>query len=253
MDQVSASGVPAVNRFLRFRSIAAVAPLLAACELPLGACDDMLRPNLVVEVQDAATGAALPPGATGTAVHSGGEVTELASFGDAPVLHGQWSQERSGRYTVTVRKPGYLDAVQETRVSMDACHVRTRRLVARLQRDTRQVSVEPSALRLDPRETGFTQSAEVRVTGRTVEITGMALAPCTSLQTVAFRLDLPTEARWHIQLEPDSWAPLGSCAGPAHMQPFTATFVLQPGVNRLLVTGAAGLPVVLFEGTVYGS
>lgn len=240
-------------RFARVVLILAATTLATACELPLGACDDMLRPNLSVEVRDAATGAPLGLGATGLAVHQGGDFTELTSGWDSLRLHGNWSREQPGRYSVMVRKPGYAPGTHQSRVSSDACHVRTQRVDVRLQRDPRQVAVAPSELRLQPHVIAHIPAAEVRVVGQTLEISGMAMAPCSSLQAVAYRSAAAGGPQWHIQFEPEVWAALGTCRETAVMQPFVARYELVPGANQVLVTTAAGFPTVLFERVVQGT
>jgi hypothetical protein len=242
-----------VIRSARSFALLSLVPLLAACELPFGACTSELRPNLVVEVPDAVTGASLAAGATGSAVHEDGDVTELAFMWDTVALHGSWSRERKGRYTVRVRKPGYEEVVREARVSSDACHVRTARVDVRLRRDARQVLVAPADLRLDAHVQGWRPSAAVRVDGRTLEVTGMALAPCSDLRAVAYRSDYPTMTTWHIQIEPEVWSVLGGCREQAIMQPFTATFTLAPGANWVRVTTGLGFPTLHFEGALQGS
>src|SRR5262245_47159283 len=89
-------------------------------------CTLEMRPNLVLEVRDAITGAPAARGAIGSANHANsGITTELYGFADSLQLQGQWAREQAGTYTVSVQKPGFQIAQQVVTVTEDECHVQT--------------------------------------------------------------------------------------------------------------------------------
>jgi hypothetical protein len=93
---------------------------------PLRVCTLELRSTLVVNVTDARTGAAAAGGAT--------VIVRNAAFYDsvfvttpfpAPTTayFGMEDRVKGGRYTVQVRKPGYIDWIKtDVDVPSDACH-----------------------------------------------------------------------------------------------------------------------------------
>ena len=116
--------------------------VLAACCLAVAGCVQILgnsddpyctaefRYGIVVEARDAATNAPLT-GARG-AVREGAYVDSLSGLAQVGVGHA--AGERAGVYSVEVERAGFATwRVGDVVVSADRCHVRTVRLVARLQ------------------------------------------------------------------------------------------------------------------------
>ena len=101
-------------------------------------CPSDFRYALAVTVQDSATGAYAASGAR-LVVREGVYADSTEYPPGRPELNREPLQaagERAGTYEVAVRKAGYMDWVQHG-VAVDAneCHVETRRLTARLQRE----------------------------------------------------------------------------------------------------------------------
>ena len=222
-----------------------IAGVLGGCDVIGIACTDELRPNVVVEVRDAATGDPAARGATGLAEHTGsGVVTELFGGFHDLILHGAWSAERAGRYRIVLRKPGYRADPVTVNVDEGACHVETRRVTVELHRDTAAIPVPPVDFERGQHVGGYPASVGVRVFGDTLVLAGRAAARCTHLELFAFRRD----RSWHIQLQPAQW--LSTCSTPGPYQQFQARFQLIPGAHQLLITDAGGPPTVLFSGSV---
>jgi hypothetical protein len=93
-------------------------------------------PAIVVEVIDAETGAPAAQGVDGRVFdgsYSDSLQPQRSALGVVLSLSG--AGERPGTYVIRLRRPGYQDwTMTHVRVTEDACHVRTRLLVARLQR-----------------------------------------------------------------------------------------------------------------------
>lgn len=108
---------------------------LSACD-DIGACTASVEPGLIITVQDSIDGSPQADGAAGVAV-DGAFVDSLrpGSYDMNFVLLGfRAADERPGRYTVRVEKPGYLVWEQAgVRVTGGECHVNTVELTARLQ------------------------------------------------------------------------------------------------------------------------
>jgi hypothetical protein len=223
--------------------------LFAACAVSgcgdlIGVCTAELRPNLIVEVRDAVTGEPAARGATGTAEHTGSRIyTDLLSADDLQ-LYGNWSEEREGRYSVFIRKPGYRHEDAQVTVDGDRCHVKTARIAIRLSRDSAAVEVPPLSFERGARVSGGPGSVGIRVFGDTLVVSGRAVALCGELGIASFR----TGAAWHIQLQPTDWT--FSCPNIPRLQQFEARFKLAPGPAPVLVTHAAGSPMTFFEGGV---
>lgn len=125
----------------RLRSVS-----LSVIVLGLGGCDLIDGPGVIctanfvfglsVAVQDSTTGA---PAASGAElIARDGAYADTAGFPPGrPDLDAQplvSAGERPGTYTVTVRKPGFVDWVRSgVVVTADECHVHTVELTARLR------------------------------------------------------------------------------------------------------------------------
>lgn len=97
-------------------------------------CTADVKPSIVVEVRDAATGAAAAAGALGYAEEGSFRAELSGADGGPDALELSGPFERAGTYRVTVQKEGYLAWAQEAvRVGRDECHVHTVRLRADLQ------------------------------------------------------------------------------------------------------------------------
>jgi hypothetical protein len=228
-------------------SVAAVwatTAVLQGCTDFLGiACTDELRPSIVVEVRDSATGAPAARGATGLTVHETGADTELAAF-DTLHLSGNWNRELPGDHSVRVRKPGFRTQVlPRVQVGEGGCHVETVRLPFRIARDPGAVPLQPVFLTQGPDLNATPASAGIQIYGDTVEVGGFVPALCRSLQIVAFRSGNET----HVQVQASD-PPLGSCAGSERQ--FKARYLIPPVRSFLLVTNGFGFPVTLFAGSV---
>ena len=98
-------------------------------------CTTELRPAIMVNVLDEATGAPASCGAQALITASGYSETvqNPAGPGCVSTLLLSGAVERAGIYTVAVSKPGYRDAVLgPVAVLADICHVQTVTLTARL-------------------------------------------------------------------------------------------------------------------------
>lgn len=125
-----------------FRSAFALTFLsLGGCHNPFAggyACPAVVSPAIVVEIRDAATGAAVANGARG-AVHDGTYVDSLTpyeSIGLDPsgLFSRRAADERPGTYSVEVNHPGYRTwTATGVRASAGTCGVQTRRISASLQ------------------------------------------------------------------------------------------------------------------------
>lgn len=114
---------------------------LAGCSSPLLpglVCTAELRSTITVEVVDAMTDAAIPVGATvivrGAAFYD--SVVVASALFTPRVAYVAWENNaKEGRYTVEVRKPGYMNWIDnDVRVPGDRCHSGPGPLVtARLQ------------------------------------------------------------------------------------------------------------------------
>lgn len=219
------------------------AAALSGCDLGL-VCTDELRPSVVVEVRDRATGMPAARGATGRSEHESGVLTEFYAIGgDGLTLWGDWHGELPGNHVILVRKPGFLTEVAHADVDADRCHVEPKTVQVTLVRDPRAVPESPVSFTEGPDSAGWRRaSAEVQVYGDTLEIKGYARTECTELQAVAFR----TGSALHVQVEP-SHTPLDSCV---NSRQFEAKFTLPTEPTRLLLTNGFFTPVVLFDGEV---
>lgn len=102
------------------------------CALGGENCTADYRYGLTVVVLDSVTGASATDSAVVTA-QDGMYIDTLALSFDSLAFVG--AGERSGRYAITVVKPGYRDWVRTgVRVGEDGCHVRGVSVEARLQR-----------------------------------------------------------------------------------------------------------------------
>lgn len=227
----------------------AILPVLAASIALAGcsggifglACTTEMRSNLFVEVRDA-DGRPAALGATGSAAHEGGGVTELASFGDSLRLNGQWTRERAGDYRIAVRKPGHATVTTDVRVEEDACHVETRTVRVDLARSPASVAVAPIDFVTGAHGGGMTASAGVQVVGDTLVIVGSAHASCSELEAVAYRAGDEV----HVQLQPAGW---DTSCGPV-IQQFRVRYPLPQGWTYLQVTNGYGMPAMLFDAPV---
>lgn len=119
-------------------AVAAVLPLtVAACEALTEAedCTADARAGIRVEVRDSISGQVATAGATLLVVS--GAYRDSLSYPETispDYDHFASAIERPGVYLVTVKKSGYADWRNAAWVRDGACHVRTVRLVARLQR-----------------------------------------------------------------------------------------------------------------------
>ena len=216
--------------------------LLTGCG-EFGVCETYMAFNLTVEVRDSATSAFIAWGSTGEARHSSGISTELTAS-DSSTLRGNWDRERPGRYTVTIRKPGYKTQTAQTTVEEEGCHVRTRNVQVSLAR----LAIDPEppvSLTLGPHASGSAASAGVRLRGDTLEVSGSASAICSQLRSVAYR----NGREMHIQLEPQVWSP-ASCTDQRRLQAFDVRYRLPAGTNYILVTNGQNVPTILFDGYV---
>lgn len=226
-------------------------PVLLIAVLAASGCGDLfgvnctteLRPNLLVQVNDSSTGAPAAIGATGWADRSGEPRTELLAA-DSQLMVGLWRRERAGRYVVGVRKPGFRTKSDTTDVTDDRCHVRTKTIRIAIARNTAAIAQSPVRQTLGARTHGSTGSAGIRVLGDTLEIVGSATVNCAQLSNiVAFR----SGEDWHIQLE---HGPALSPCPNGNLQSFELRYLLPAGRTELLVTNAAGGPVVMFQGSI---
>ena len=118
-------------------SVAAVLmPFAVACSQPEGpvVCTQNLVPGIVVTVTDSLSG--VMPASTLTAIALEGAYRDSVSYAApaASALTISLASERAGTYSVTVRKPGYLDWVKNgVTVTKDVCHVTTVALNAKLK------------------------------------------------------------------------------------------------------------------------
>jgi hypothetical protein len=122
-----------------------LSPLLALSLLTLTGCELITDPvctleavsGLHVTVEDSLTGA---PAASGAQlIAQDGAFADTVSFPpNRPELDAQAlesARERPGTYTLTVRKPGFIDWIRSgVVVTKGECHVRPVALTARLQR-----------------------------------------------------------------------------------------------------------------------
>lgn len=223
--------------------LSAATLLLTGCDLLAVTCTTELRPNLLVEVRDQATGRPAAFGATGEARHSSGVLTEFMSWDSLRLTAANWDRERAGRYSVVVRKPGFVEARSSVTVTEDQCHVRTGLARIELVRDATADAVSPIRLLQGNQVVGRPLTTAVRVIGDTLEISGAARAPCSVLRAVAFR----RIGQWHIQMEPESWTPLGSGCINEPLRPFEVRYLLTPGRTRVLLTAPTQTPVLVFD------
>jgi hypothetical protein len=199
-----------------------------------------------VEVRDA-LGRPAALGATGIAEHlASGTVTEFFAgiVLDSLRLHARWDQERAGRYTVTVMKPGFETEQASATVLKGKCGVRTQHVPVTLRRDSLAVQVTPLSFTRGGRVSGYEANADVRVAGDTLVIVGQAGAPCDDLDAIAFRHG----QFLHVQLQPTEL--YTTCSSLPPLQQFEARFRLVPGANELLITQGYGLFPRLFSGSV---
>lgn len=124
---------------LRPLVLLAAATVTTACDILAVTCSAELRPNLAVEVRDAASGAPAAAGASGWAV-SGSYSIELAPIDALRMRERGDNREHAGPYVVRIEKPGYRDwTAADVHVEEDECHVRTRTLEARLVPEAAQL------------------------------------------------------------------------------------------------------------------
>lgn len=91
------------------------------------ACTSIMVPALMVDVVDSTTNA---PAGSGARI-----IATDGAYADTTTGGGALAGERPGLYTVTVEQEGYRTWSRSgIRVTRDECHVRTERIVARLQR-----------------------------------------------------------------------------------------------------------------------
>lgn len=221
------------------------AAALSSCDFAL-VCTDELRPSVIVEVTDRATGMPAASGATGLSRHESGVLIEFYADSDLR-LWGDWPSELPGNHTILVRKPGFLTDTVFADVDADRCHVEPRTVQVEIARDPRAVPESPVFFIEGPDSAGWRRaSAEVRVYGDTLEIKGYAGTDCTELRTglrvVAFR----SGSGLHVQVEP-SGTPLDSCT---RSRQFEARFALPSEPTHLLVTNGFFVPAMLFDGEV---
>jgi hypothetical protein len=101
---------------------------LAGCENPLGGrtCTLELRSTIVVEVTDARTGAPAPVGSTvivrGSTFYDSVLVTKPEWVSASAAYFGTEDRIPGGRYSVEVRKPGYVNWLTKVEVKSDECH-----------------------------------------------------------------------------------------------------------------------------------
>lgn len=205
-------------------------------------CTAELRPTLILEVRERATGMPAARWATGLSEHESGVLTEFFAYSELR-LSGNWARELPGDHTIVVRKPGFLTEVAEVDVDADRCHVETEIVRVELARDPRAVPVSPVSFVEGPDTADWRPaSVAVRVHGDTLEVRGYAGTDCTELQVVAFR----SGSGLHVQVEPSA-TQLDSCRGSRW---FEARFILPSEATHLLVTNAFLPPAELFSGVV---
>jgi hypothetical protein len=209
------------------------------------ACTSELRANLIVEVRDSVTGAPSAWGATGTALHEDGRVTELSAF-DTLRLGGSWAREQAGDYLVSVRKPGYTPVEIAASVNADACHVKTGHVPVTIALNSGYSFESAVVLSLGEHVQGWNASAGIHTRADTLVISGRAFAPCSQLSAVASR----SGRELHVQLEPQHWPDM-PCNDQKPLQQFLVAYQLPLGATDLFVTNAMGEPTVLFAGTVW--
>jgi hypothetical protein len=113
---------------LRLFAVAVLAGCGSSTVDPIRVCTDELRSTIIVNVTDAKTGASAAVGST--------VIVRNATFYDSLQVTTQimppstayiaWEDRaKGGRYTVQVRKPGYLDWIKtDVDVPSDECHSR---------------------------------------------------------------------------------------------------------------------------------
>lgn len=109
---------------------------LLGCDFGNPTCTAEAVPGLVIEVRDADAGELTADDVLGIA-RDGSFVDTLEVFALAPdMLELYGAVERSGRYDITISKPGYQTWQRDNvRVTADECHVRTVELEVRLESD----------------------------------------------------------------------------------------------------------------------
>ncbi len=114
-----------------------VATLIAAlatsgCSWAPTVCTDEARSTLSVQVRDARTGEPAAVGARGSIRE--GAYTDSLTVVSPSAMTAVNTFERPGTYDVTVTKPGYRTwTAEDVRVTADACHVRSRSILAKLE------------------------------------------------------------------------------------------------------------------------
>lgn len=109
-----------------FLALAVLFGCSASSVEPLRVCTLELRSTIIVNVTDAKTGASAAVGSTvivrGAALYDSVFVTTLVLPPSTAYL--SWEDRiKGGRYTVQVRKPGYLDWIKtDVDVPSDECH-----------------------------------------------------------------------------------------------------------------------------------
>lgn len=232
------------HRPWRIALVCGAAAALFGCDELFGpqACTLVQLPNLFEEVRDAASGAPAGRGVTGVAIHDNGTIAELSAYHADQRLHGHWPRELAGRYTIILRRPGFVAEAVRTRVGQDDCHVKTRTVRAEISPDPGAVEEQPVAFIEGPEIASTQFGATAEVIGDTLKISGISHSNCDLLEVVASRVG----TAMHVQLEPSGVRP-GGCPSP---RLFEVRYRLPPGETQLLVTSAFGFPVTLFRGDV---
>jgi predicted lipoprotein with Yx(FWY)xxD motif len=116
--------------------IGVAASLVSSCGLLPTGCAGVGAPNVEITVIDSLTGAAAAAGATLLTYdleHGGARVDSVTGRTDTEVLWG--SIDRTGRFSVFVRKDGYRDwSKQDVTVRNGCPAIQTARFTARLAR-----------------------------------------------------------------------------------------------------------------------
>ena len=101
-----------------------------------GDCTTEFRPGIVLEIIDIVTG--VSPLVPSVIIVTDGSFQERypPAGVEGVVLSKYWfAGERSGRYSILVQTPGYLDwSTSNIQVRKDGCHVKTVTITARLKR-----------------------------------------------------------------------------------------------------------------------
>ena len=123
-------------RALSSLAVAVIFSLLAGCDVQSPICLDSVEPAIIVEARSGATGPLDADGVTGVLIEGSYRDT-MRVFEESRPLTLEGGYERSGTYTVAVRKRGFEPWIKPmVYVAEGECGPETKRLTAELEPDS---------------------------------------------------------------------------------------------------------------------